>query len=147
MKAPLFITALAAAACIATSLQAARSDSAASKQIDALLAQSWQKHKITPNPLVDDATFLRRTYLTVVGRIPTYDEAKAFHACQAPDKREKLIDCLLASEGYVQNFFNYWADVLRAQSQGVGGSTTAENYANYIKRISARKQAVGPDGP
>jgi hypothetical protein len=52
MKAPLFITALAAAACIATSLQAARSDSAAaSKQIDTLLVQSWQKHKITPNPL------------------------------------------------------------------------------------------------
>ncbi|MCB1278296.1 DUF1549 domain-containing protein [Prosthecobacter sp.] len=125
---------LLASVLFAVSVQAAPADTtAASKQIDALLAQSWQKHKITPNPLVDDATFLRRVYLTVVGRIPTYDEAKAFYACQAPDKRAKLVDSLLSGEGYVQNFFNYWADVLRAQSQGVGGSITAENYLNYIR--------------
>ena len=130
MKALLLIPIIA----LATSLRAAQHDTAAStKKIDALLAQSWQKHKITPNPLVDDATFLRRVYLTVVGRIPTLDEARAFYASQMPDKRAKLIDSLLASEGYVQNFFNYWADVLRAQSVGVGGSTTAQNYLNYIR--------------
>ncbi len=106
---------------------------AASKQVDALLAKSWQKHQIKPNALVDDATFLRRSYLTVVGRIPTLDEARAFHSCQMPDKRAKLIDSLLASEGYVQNFFNYWADVLRAQSQGIGGSTASQNYLNYLR--------------
>ena len=32
----------------------------ASKQIDDLLAKSWQKHGIKPNAPVDDATFLRR---------------------------------------------------------------------------------------
>ena len=62
----------------------------------------------------------------MVGRIPTLDEARAFHASQMRDKRAKLVDALLASEGYVQNFFNYWADVLRAQSQGVAGSTTSQ---------------------
>ena len=118
----------------AASVQAAPVDTtAASKQIDALLAKSWQKHQLKPNAPVDDATFLRRVYLTVVGRIPTLDEARAFYACQMPDKRAKLIDSLLASEGYVQNFFNYWADVLRAQSQGVAGSTTSQNYLNYIR--------------
>jgi len=118
----------------AVALHAAPVDTtAASRQIDALLAKSWQKHKVKPNAPVDDATFLRRVYLTVVGRIPTLDEARGFHACQMPDKRAKLIDSLLASEGYVQNFFNYWADVLRAQSQGVAGSTTAQNYLNYIR--------------
>ena len=133
MKATLFLS-LFATAWIAATVHAASADTAsASKQIDALLAQSWQKNKITPNPLIDDATFLRRTYLTVVGRIPTLDESKAFHACQAPDKRAKLIDCLLASEGYAQNFFNYWADVLRAQSQGVGDSTTSLRYLNFLR--------------
>lgn len=123
---------VAFAACLITPLQASDA-SAASRQIDALLAQGWKKHNITPNPLVDDATFLRRVYLTVAGRIPTLDEARAFHACQAPDKRAKLIDCLLGGEGYVQHFFNYWADVLRAQSQGVAGSTTAQQYLNFIR--------------
>ncbi|WP_395742548.1 DUF1549 domain-containing protein [Prosthecobacter sp.] len=125
---------LLATALFALTAHAAPTDiPAASRQIDALLAKSWQKHHIQPHALVDDATFLRRVYLTVVGRIPSLDEARAFHASQMPDKRAKLIDTLLASEGYVQNFFNYWADVLRAQSQGVAGSTTSQNYLNYIR--------------
>ncbi|MBK8092014.1 MAG: DUF1549 domain-containing protein [Verrucomicrobiaceae bacterium] len=132
MKATLHLS-LVAAVCLINSTQAADT-SAASKQIDTLLAQSWQKHRITPNPLVDDATFLRRTFLTVVGRIPTLDEAQAFHASIAKDKRAKLIDSLLASEGYVQHFFNYWADVLRAQTQGGAGNTTSENYVNYLRQ-------------
>ncbi|MCF7788937.1 MAG: DUF1549 and DUF1553 domain-containing protein [Prosthecobacter sp.] len=133
MKASLTLS-IFATTLFAVAVHAAPVDTAsASKQVDALLAKSWQKHQIKPNAPVDDATFLRRVYLTVAGRIPTLDEARAYYASQMPDKRAKLIDSLLASEGYVQNFFNYWADVLRAQSQGVGGSTTAQNYLNYIR--------------
>lgn len=80
MKATLHLSLVAVASCLIAPLQAADNTSAASQQIDSLLAQSWQKHKITPNAPVDDATFLRRAYLTVAGRIPTYEEAKAFHA-------------------------------------------------------------------
>ncbi|MBX7210064.1 MAG: DUF1549 domain-containing protein [Verrucomicrobiaceae bacterium] len=107
---------------------------AASKQIDALLAQSWKKQNIQGNTLVGDEVFLRRAYLTVVGRIPTLDETKAFLTWQSPQKRTKLVDNLLASDGYVHHFFNFWADVLRAQSQGVGDSTTSLNYLNFIRQ-------------
>lgn len=132
MKAMLLIPVLAVG--LGAPLRADPPDTAAaSRQIDALLAQGWKKHNVQPNPLVDDATFLRRVYLTIVGRIPTYDEALAFTACQDPTRRAKLIDHLLASEGYVQNFFNYWADVLRAQSQGVADSTTSLRYLNYLR--------------
>ncbi|MDZ4290099.1 MAG: DUF1549 domain-containing protein, partial [Prosthecobacter sp.] len=107
---------------------------AASKRIDELLAQGWQKHQIKPNAPVTDEVFLRRTYLTVVGRIPTLEEAQRFLTSKDPARRAKLIDSLLASDGYVHHFFNYWADVLRAQSQGVGDSTTSQNYLNYIRQ-------------
>ncbi len=106
---------------------------AASKKIDALLAAGWKKQGIPPNPPAGDEVFLRRAYLTVVGRIPTYEEARAFLECEAPDKRARLVDALLASEGYVHHFFNYWSDVLRAQSAGIAGSTTAQNYLNYLR--------------
>jgi hypothetical protein len=106
---------------------------AASKRIDALLAADWQKQGIQPNPPAGDEVFLRRAYLTVIGRIPTYDEARAFLESEAPDKRARLVDALLASEGYVHHFFNYWSDVLRAQTTGVAGSTTAQNYLNYLR--------------
>ena len=46
-----------------------------------------------------------------------------------------MIDKLLASEGYVQHFFNYWADVLRAQSNGnQTGQITGAAYTNFIKQ-------------
>lgn len=132
MKATLLFL-LTSALMAAAGLHAADSR-AASRRIDELLAQGWQKHGIQPNVPVDDEVFLRRAYLTVVGRIPTLEEARSFLAFQDPAKREKLVESLLASEGYVHHFFNYWADVLRAQSQGVADSTTAQNYLNYIRQ-------------
>ena len=49
-------------------------------------------------PRSSDAEFLRRLYLDLTGIIPSTEEARAFLADTAPDRREKLIDRLLASE-------------------------------------------------
>ena len=78
MKATLHF-AIAAAAVIGTSalLQAADA-SAASKRIDDLITQGLNKRQLKANPLVGDEVFLRRVYLTVIGRIPTLDEARKF---------------------------------------------------------------------
>ena len=54
------------------------------------------------NPPVSDETFLRRIYLDVIGRIPTLAESLAFLDNSDPDKRAKLIQQLLASEGFVR---------------------------------------------
>ncbi len=48
-------------------------------------------------PLASDADFLRRITLDLTGVIPTSTEAKAFLDDPAPNKREALIDRLLAS--------------------------------------------------
>ncbi|GAB4152350.1 MAG: hypothetical protein Tsb009_28190 [Planctomycetaceae bacterium] len=47
-------------------------------------------------PLADDAEFLRRIYLDLVGTIPTSAEARKFLADKSLNKRETLIDRLLA---------------------------------------------------
>ena len=122
---PLFALAIGAATAADTS--------PASKQIDAILAKEWKANSLQPNAPASDETFLRRVYLDVIGRIPTYDEATSFLNSKEADKRAKLIDRLLASEGYVQHFFNYWADILRAQSTGIGGNLAAHTYLNYLK--------------
>jgi Protein of unknown function (DUF1549)/Protein of unknown function (DUF1553) len=49
-----------------------------------------------------DAEFLRRVYLDLAGRVPSLEETKAFLADSATDKRERLIDRLLASEDHVR---------------------------------------------
>lgn len=107
---------------------------AAAKAIDAILAADWKKHNLKGNPNTDDNTFVRRIYLDIIGRIPTTREAEAFLSDNAADKRSKLIDKLLASEAYVQHFFNYWADVLRLTSNGnQTGAITGAAYANFVK--------------
>lgn len=67
--------------------------------------------KLTGQPvavLADDAEFLRRAFLDFVGRIPKVTEAREFLNDSATDKREKLIDKLLASE----EFPNRMADLM-----------------------------------
>jgi hypothetical protein len=61
--------------------------------------------RIEPSDLCSDAEFLRRAYLDVIGVLPTPDEAWAFLADAAPDKRAKLIDALLERPEFV----DYWA--------------------------------------
>ena len=85
----------------------------AAGEIDRLLATSWQEHGVSASPPLNDAQFLRRTYLELGGRIPSYDEARRFLAAKTKTKRADLIDDLLASPDYVSHFYNYWADILR----------------------------------
>lgn len=114
--------------------QAAPDTQSAAREIDSILAADWKKNNVKGNPAADDNTFVRRIYLDITGRIPTTREAETFMQSQAPDKRAKLIDHLLNSEGYVQNSFNYWADVLRAQSNGnQAGLITGAAYSKFIK--------------
>lgn len=88
-----------------------------SREIDHIIEQNNQKSSIAPNPLIDDATFLRRSYLNVIGRIPTYDETKSFLDNRSGSKRVKLIDSLVYSEGFSSHLFNFYANLLRLQSE------------------------------
>ncbi|MDB6119715.1 MAG: hypothetical protein JWO08_3496 [Verrucomicrobiaceae bacterium] len=120
--------------CIGFAAPAKPDVSGAAREIDALLTKDWTANKLKGNTPADDSVFVRRIYLDVVGRIPTTRETEEFMGSKEKDKRAKLIDKLLASDGYVQHFFNYWADVLRAQSQGQQlGQITGAAYTNFIK--------------
>lgn len=103
----------------------------ASRQVDALIEADYAKHNVKPNFISSDETFLRRIYLDIVGRIPSHDEAVAFLESTDSDKRSKLIDKLLDSEGYVSHNFNYWADLLRLQSRM--RYAPAKPYLDFVK--------------
>lgn len=53
--------------------------------------------------LSDDAEFLRRVYLDLAGTIPSAATVRAFLADPAADKREQLVDRLLASPAYARH--------------------------------------------
>ena len=110
------------------------------KEIDALVLSKLEQQKLPPNARATDEVFLRRVYLDTVGRIPSLKETQAFLADPAADKRAKLIDQLLASPGYQQNYFNFWADVLRLKSTTIGGGQSLPAglaYADWLKQSLA----------
>jgi hypothetical protein len=104
-----------------------------SQKIDQLLSQDWEKAGLKPNPPASDEVLVRRLYLDIAGRIPTLEEAQAYTSSKDPQKRAKLIDTLLASDGYTSHMFNYWADVLRL-TDNVKGRITAEAYEEWLKQ-------------
>ncbi len=104
-----------------------------SQKIDELLAQDWQKHGLKANPPATDEVLVRRLYLDIAGRIPTVEESQAYLRSEDPQKRMKLIDTLLGSDGHTSHSFNYWADVLRL-TDNVKGRLTAEAYEEWLKK-------------
>ena len=64
-----------------------------------------------------DSVFVRRVYLSAVGRIPTYNETKSFLVDQDPAKRAKLIDKLLATPEHADLIAMRFADMLRIKSE------------------------------
>lgn len=128
---------------IAVSPAEAKDTRAAAAKIDALLDAALAKQGTGGGgaPAPEDV-WMRRVYLDLIGRNPTFDEARAFLQNRAADKRAKLIDMLLASEGYVSRHFNYFADALRAKSSlgdGDGGPSGAA-YMAWVKEALRTNQ-------
>ena len=109
------------------------------KEIDRLVSLNYAKYNVTPNPKTSDAQFLRRVYLDITGTVPTYQQTQKFLAATEPDRRTRLIDELLASDGYASHFFNYWADVLR-YTDNLNNSVRGEPYRQWIKQSLAENK-------
>ncbi len=103
--------------------------------IDSLLEKSWQEQNITPAPPVDDAAFLRRLSLDLLGRIPTGAEHQRFLAETRPDKREHLIDELLASKGHARHFAEVFNAALlgRALGKGKNRDDREKHFLPYLR--------------
>jgi Protein of unknown function (DUF1549)/Protein of unknown function (DUF1553) len=69
------------------------------KTIDRHLNEDFKARKITPAPQADDAEFVRRVYLDLLGRIPKAADARTFIEDKAPNKRAKLIESLMEKPG------------------------------------------------
>lgn len=80
-------------------------------KIDKHLETFWTKNKIKPAERADDAEFLRRLSLDLVGRIPAVNEVRQFIANPDPKKRERKVVELLQKAGFV----NHFSSVLRQQ--------------------------------
>ncbi|MFZ4763665.1 MAG: DUF1549 and DUF1553 domain-containing protein [Roseimicrobium sp.] len=73
--------------------------------------------RMTPSAVCRDEVFARRVYLDLCGVPPSAAEAKAFVSDPAPDKRERLVEKLLATNAFADFWALKWADSLRVESR------------------------------
>jgi hypothetical protein len=108
----------------------------AADAIDRLLETDWQKHGVAGSTPLNDAQFVRRIYLELAGRIPTFDETTRFLDSKSASKRANLIDDLLESPDHVSHTYNFWADILRL-AERPQKDVFFEPYLDWVKRSIA----------
>ena len=85
------------------------SDNRVLANINRSLREGWSAAKLTPTDSVGDATWFRRVSDTLLGRLPTDAEKKAFADSR---DREATLELLLASDKFSQHWASRFADVL-----------------------------------
>jgi len=82
------------------------------ERVDELLVQRWSAAKIQPAEAASDSEFLRRVCLDLIGVVPTVAETRRFLDSDGENKRQELIDQLLASPRHATHLANTWRNIL-----------------------------------
>jgi hypothetical protein len=119
-------------------------DGALRDTIDREIKAAWAKEQIAPPDRASDAVFLRRVYLDLVGMIPTYEETTAFLKDTDPQKREKLIDKLLADPRYSRQQAQVWDLAMLTRNQklveGTVGYRTRGRFREWLAKQFAANE-------
>jgi len=104
-------------------------------KIDELVAQKWQRMKIEPSGLCNDADFLRRIHLDLTGLPPKPEDVAAFLADtrDTRTKRSEIVDKLIGNPDFVEHWANKWADMLQVNSKFLGAEG-ATGLRTWIKQ-------------
>lgn len=82
---------------------------------------------------VDDATFLRRVSLDLIGRPPTVSEITRFGLNPAADKRQTVVEQLLASPDYASNWSRYWRDAILLRATNVRSNLVQPAFESWME--------------
>ena len=111
----------------------------AEQQIDRLGLQKLADLGLPASTRSSDSDFLRRASLDVTGQLPSPDETRAFLADHTANKRNRLIDSLLARPEYVDFWTLRWADILRC-SRTFLSAKGMYAYNNWIRESIAQNR-------
>jgi hypothetical protein len=110
-------------------------------QVNAALEAKWKTLGLTPEAPADDATFLRRVYLDLTGRVPPPLKAREFLDDKDPNKRARLVDALLASEEFAAHWGTTWAQALTGRRPIKQEKYDGRLLADYLKQALAANKS------
>src|SRR5262249_24546484 len=89
--------------------------------IDRIVDAYFADRKLQPPAPAEDAVFVRRAHLDLLGLLPTPEEVDAFAKDDAADRRERLVRRLLEDRrGWAEHWLTFWNDLLRNAYAGTG---------------------------
>src|SRR5216684_2667377 len=75
-----------------------------------------ERDNIPHAPLAGDEEFLRRAYLDAVGFLPTPEKVRSFAADTDPTKRDKVIDSLIGTEEFADQWAYHYGELFRTRA-------------------------------
>ena len=96
-------------------------------EVDRLLNAEFERQGVEVAPPVSDEDFLRRVSFDLAGKLPTAREVTLFGLNPDSQKRQRVVEQLLNSSEYAENWSRYWRDVVfsRATNQRANLAQTA----------------------
>ncbi|MBI5395177.1 MAG: DUF1549 domain-containing protein [Verrucomicrobia bacterium] len=111
--------------------------------VDTLVNAKLRKIRILPSELCDDATFIRRAHLDIVGSLPTPEETRKFVADTDAKKREKTVDELLGRKEFAKLWVMKWAELLQIRTeQNKFFYKSAVQYYTWLEDQFARNEPI-----
>ena len=108
--------------------------------IDLLVEAGWAQRRARPSARANDATFLRRVHLDLIGRVPTRSERADFLARTDSDKRNRLIDRLLESPEHARHLRDVFDVVLMGRNSGKRDERRSNGWYRYLERAFAQNR-------
>jgi hypothetical protein len=102
-------------------------------RVDELLAARWNDEGVSPAPLAADGEFIRRAYLDLTGVIPPVAEVRAFLKDESSEKRERLIERLLASPAHATHLATTWRNIMLPAGFEAGDVNSVLGVQNWLR--------------
>ena len=106
--------------------------------IDAFVNQKLQEYQLEPAPKAEKIALIRRATFDLLGLPPSADEIRNFIEDDSPTAFSKVVDRLLESPHYGEQWGRHWLDVVRyADSDGFSNDYHRPNawrYRDYVIR-------------
>ncbi|MDA0348448.1 MAG: DUF1549 and DUF1553 domain-containing protein [Verrucomicrobia bacterium] len=106
--------------------------------VDRFILAAQEVRGVTPNNEAERAVLIRRLTFDLTGLPPTPEELASFLGDSAPDAYERLVDRLLSSPHYGEQWGRHWLDVARyADSNGYrydDDQPEAYHYRDFVIR-------------